>query len=103
MFGCRSIDPLLDEILLENTIESNNQPALSPTTKIRMDAATQTGQPTLKLDEPLGLDAMSNSSTNSTLSSVNSIVDESSALENIISLGLVRKINIKIDLNPFFL
>jgi len=91
MFGCRSLDPLLDEILLENAVETNSQPALSPSTKIRMDATTQTQNgPQLKLDEPLGLDAsaMSNSSTNSTLSSVGSVVDDSSALDNIIALGL---------------
>jgi hypothetical protein len=87
MFGCRSLDPLLDEILLDNNVEANSQAALSPSSKIRMDAATQTGP---KLDEPLGLDAsaMSNSSTNSTLSSVGSVVDEASALDNIIALGL---------------
>ncbi|KAI6184479.1 hypothetical protein M3Y97_00600800 [Aphelenchoides bicaudatus] len=90
MFGCRSLDPLLDEILLDNNVEANSQSALSPNSRIRqMDAATQTGHQ-LKLDEPLGLDAsaMSNSSTNSTLSSVGSGVDESSALDNIIALGL---------------
>lgn len=89
MFGCRSLDPLLDEILLDNNVEANSQSALSPSAKIRMDAATQTVHQ-LKLDEPLGLDAsaMSNSSTNSTLSSVGSVVDEASALDNIIALGL---------------
>jgi hypothetical protein len=89
MFGCRSLDPLLDEILLDNNAESSSQAALSPSAKIRMDAATQTGHQ-LKLDEPLGIDAsaMSNSSTNSTLSSVGSVVDEASALDNIIALGL---------------
>lgn len=98
MFGCRSLDPLLDEILLENNIDSNSQSALSPSTRIRMDAATQTNQQ-LKLDEPLGLDAsaMSNSSTNSTLSSVGSVhLDESSALDNIIALGLVSLFEFKI-------
>lgn len=99
MFGCRSLDPLLDEILLENNIDSNSQSALSPSTRIRMDAATQTNQQ-LKLDEPLGLDAsaMSNSSTNSTLSSVGSVnLDESSALDNIIALGLVRRFKYKLS------
>lgn len=89
MFGCRSLDPLLDEIFLDNSTETNNQPSLSPSNKIRIDAATQTNHQ-LKLDEPLGLDAsaLSNASTNSTLSSVGSVVDESSALDNIIALGL---------------
>ena len=44
MFGCRTIDPLLAAILLENTRSPEPMSALSPNAKTRHDAATQTHQ-----------------------------------------------------------
>ncbi|KAI6179284.1 Zinc finger, C4 type [Aphelenchoides besseyi] len=95
MFGIQSLDPLLAEILLQNGMQPQQHNASSPSAKIRVDAATQTGQsnqlPELKVDDTLAFDTnvscMSNSSTASALSS-HSTMDEASALDSILALGL---------------
>lgn len=87
MFGRQVLDPLLAEILLDGCPgEPVLQPVLSPTTKARMDACTQTNGKTDELN--INTNYLTHSATNSTLSSVSSACAEDSALENIIALRL---------------
>ncbi|CAD5215673.1 unnamed protein product [Bursaphelenchus xylophilus] len=84
MFGCRSLDPLLAEILLDGGGDMVQSGELSPSSKTRSDAATQT-----KDTNELNISTcLSHTSTESTLSSVSSASAEDSALENIIALRL---------------
>lgn len=110
MFGCRALDPLLAEILLDSAGAAQPPSAPSPLSRARADAATQTGpkqqagQPPGQLLPPAelsintslgGLGGLADSSTRSSahsdasaLSSVSSLAAEDSALENIIALRL---------------
>ncbi|CAD5211312.1 unnamed protein product [Bursaphelenchus okinawaensis] len=84
MFGCRSLDPLLAEILLDGGGDMMHSGELSPSAKTRSDAATQTKEPA----ELTISTCLSHTSTESTLSSVSSASAEDSALESIIALRM---------------